>query len=80
MTRHQIAAKIAAATGTACEIELVKGDGYWYFTVSDVARNIWESKSECVMYLGSIPASRWIEWGVSFVNQVEADQAERIAV
>lgn len=79
MTRNQIAAKIAARTGTACAVELVKGEGYWYFTASDVARNIYESKSEYVMYLGEMTPAEWVALGAAFVSQVEADYAERTA-
>lgn len=79
MTRTQIAAKIAAETNTACTVELVKGEGYWYFTASDVARNIYESQTEYVMYLADMTSAEWAARGVSFINQVEADYAERTA-
>lgn len=54
MTRNQIAANVAKLTGTAATVELVKGEGYWYFTASDVARNIYESESIYTMRLGDM--------------------------
>lgn len=77
MTRNQIAAAIAKQTGTAATVELVKGEGYWYFTASDTARNIYDSQSEYVMYLSEMSDAEWIARGVSFINRVEAEYADR---
>jgi hypothetical protein len=79
MTRNQIAAAVAAATKTAATVELVKGKGYWYFTASDVARNLFDSETILVMRLNDMPSARWVEDGVAFVSRVEADYAERVA-
>ena len=77
MTRTEVAAKVAKQTQTACAIELVKGEGYWYFTASDVARNIYESQTEYVMYLSDMMSSEWVNRGSTFVANVEAEYAER---
>jgi hypothetical protein len=77
MTRTQIAAAVAAQTKTTATVELVKGEGYWYFTVSDVARNLYDSETILTMRLNDMPPARWIATGVEFVNRVEAEYAAR---
>lgn len=70
MTRQQIAKKIVEITGTKAEIELVKGEGYWYFVYNTAT--VYECASEYVMYMNAYSDQRWIEIGVSFVKEVEA--------
>lgn len=77
MTRNEIARKVQGQS--AIEIELVKGEGYWYFTASNVAMNVYESQTEYVMYLSDMDDAEWIARGKSFLAQVEANYDDRKA-
>lgn len=73
MTRQEIAAQVAQ--GSRFEVELVKGEGYWYFTAS--ADNFYETDSIYVMYKGSLTDAQWLVEGRDFVAKCEAEFQER---
>lgn len=54
------------------KVELVRGDGYWYFAYDDVPNNIWETESVMTMYLNSLTVEQWVEIGKAFVKTVES--------
>ena len=54
-------------------LSLCKGDGYWYFIYDDLERNIFETCSVPVMFLSQMKLDLWVEDGLAFVKQVEAE-------
>lgn len=58
-------------------VELVRGDGYWYFVYSDVARNIFDSESVYTMRLNDLTVAHWVEIGEKFISRIEAEHAKR---
>lgn len=79
MTRNEIARHVQGNTGVLTE--LVKGEGYWYFTATWTNREgkveLYETESVYVMRLGDMPAARWIEEGRRFIAGVVATLKER---
>lgn len=78
MTRNEIALQVASNTGVA--VELVKGEGYWYFTatwLADGQVKAYDTESVYTMRLGDMPPARWIETGKAFVAGFVADLQER---
>lgn len=59
---------------TTATLELVKGEGYWYFVYDDVTNNKYETHSEYVMYLNSLDLDRWVEIGTTFVERVKGER------
>lgn len=51
-------------------LELVKGEGYFYFVFDDGA--IWESHSIYVCFLNQLSVDRWLEAGRDFAKEVKA--------
>lgn len=54
------------------KLELVKGEGYWYFCYDDVEKGIWETRSVMVVYLNHLTVDIWVEDGLDFVKEVES--------
>ena len=50
--------------------ELVKGDGYHYFTFYDQAANVYETESVMVMYTSHMDKARWISEAQDFINKI----------
>jgi hypothetical protein len=77
LTRKEIAAKVQRAPFA---VELVKGDGYWYFT-AEIMRDgkcvFWDSKSICIMYLHYLPDDQWLSHGNDFMDLCETEARER---
>ena len=69
--------KLAAEGAT---VELVKGDGYWYFAyvveATATRRMVYDTESVACMYLNSMPDERWIAEGRPFVERMNAELAE----
>jgi hypothetical protein len=64
--------KILADIG--CQnLNLYKGDGYWYFVYYDVVSNKYDTHMEYTMYLNSMPEKRWVEIGRNFILKVLKD-------
>jgi len=74
-TRNEIAALVQGQSPVS--IELVKGEGYWYFTASDSTRNIYDSHSVYTMRLSDQTPAEWAAIGTAFLNQVEQDYSDR---
>jgi hypothetical protein len=64
------------------EIELVKGDGYWYFIYSAVndfgTVVLHETHSVPVMYLCDMTKPSWINEGQRFIDRIEEQNAARL--
>ena len=54
-------------------LNLHKGEGYWYFAYDDEERNIFETCSVPVMFLSQMKLDGWVEDGLAFVKQFEAE-------
>lgn len=75
MTRNEIAAKVAK--GSPFIVELVKGQGCWYFTASSPALNFYETRTVYTMRLSDQKPARWIEEGEDFVAECIAQLESR---
>jgi len=56
------------------KLELVKGNGYWYFIYDDVAKSRYDTHSVYTMLLGDDLAF-WVEEGKEFVAKMEKTNA-----
>lgn len=65
VTRKQVLKQIDCP-----KLELVKGDGYWYFVYDDVANNVYETRSVYTMYLNDMTLVQWVEEGSGLVNDI----------
>lgn len=55
------------------KLELIKGDGYWYFIYDDfILNNRFDTHSVYVMYLNSMPVEDWVYVGKEFVRGMES--------
>lgn len=50
-------------------LELVKGDGYWYFVYDEPAREVYETRSVYTMYLNDMTLEQWVEEGKALVAE-----------
>lgn len=55
-------------------LELVKGEGYWYFVFDDIPNNVYETESVYVTKLNHLDLERWIEIGKAFVAKIKEDR------
>lgn len=69
MTRNEIAAIVAE--GSPFEVELVKGEGYWYFTAS--ADKFYETRSVYVMRKSDLTDAAWIAEGRDFIDHCKLE-------
>jgi hypothetical protein len=64
-------------TGTAAELELVDGNGYWYFTytVRDEAGQVvkFDTWSVYTMRLNDLPLDTWLYEGRKMIAGMEAE-------
>lgn len=51
-------------------VELVRGEGYHYFTFSDKALNAWETESVMVPYTKDLTIEEWMRHAQAFVNDM----------
>lgn len=57
------------------KLELVKGEGYWYFIYDDIdAKNLYDTESVYTMYLNSMSIEIWVEIGQKFVARMENER------
>lgn len=54
-------------------LELVKGEGYWYFVYDDVINNKYDTHSEYVFYLNSLDLDNWVDIGTKFVERMKGE-------
>ncbi len=54
-------------------VELVKGDGYFYFIYDDVPNKIYDSKSIMVYSLTDFSRDRWVEEAKEFAAEIKAN-------
>lgn len=52
-------------------LELVKGEGYWYFVYDDIENNIYETKSIYCMFLNQSSFDYWVSDGKDFVQEIK---------
>jgi len=53
------------------KLELVKGDGYWYFVYDDIKNNIYQTCSVMVHRLNHMPLYMWVQIGMTFVKTMK---------
>lgn len=53
-------------------LELVAGNGYWYFIYDDVAKGRYDTMSIMTMRLGDLTVEQWAADGREFVAKMEA--------
>ncbi len=58
-------------------LELVKGEGYWYFVADSRDLTIHETKSVYCMFLNQMDIGRWVDDGKAFVEELEVIKKER---
>lgn len=52
-------------------LQLVQGNGYWYFIYDDVAKGLYDTKSVYTMRLGDDTVEGWAAEGREFVAKME---------
>lgn len=52
-------------------LELVQGDGYWYFVYYDEAKGRYDTKSVYTMRLGDFTVEQWAEEGRDLCAKME---------
>ena len=72
VTAKNIAKQLKAETGRS--LELVKGEGYWYFTYEECDGEgkctRFDTHSVYTMYLGSLSFDQWMDEGRAFVSHL----------
>ncbi|AUZ95310.1 hypothetical protein FDI40_gp551 [Agrobacterium phage Atu_ph07] len=58
---------------STAKLELVKGEGYWYFVYDDVINNKYDTHSEYVFYLNSLDLDNWVDIGTKFVERMKGE-------
>lgn len=54
------------------KLELVKGDGYWYFVYDDFqAKGLYETSNVNVFLLNHLSVEYWVQLGKDFVKEME---------
>jgi len=53
-------------------LDLVRGDGYWYFVYDDVAKGRYETLSVYTMRLGDFSVEQWAADGREFCTKMES--------
>lgn len=54
------------------KLELVRGNGYWYFVYDDKAKNRFKTMSVYVVILRQLPLDQWVAEGREFVTEMES--------
>lgn len=75
---------MAKATNTAqilnkigCpHLKLYRGEGYYYFSFDDQARNLYETESVACCYLNQMELDMWVGDGKAFVARMESEYIE----
>lgn len=78
-TRNQIAAAVEAETATRLTVELVKGEGYWYFTFTakdDGKVVFYQTESVYTMRLSDMSEAAWLAEGRYYLAKAETAWAE----
>lgn len=75
-TRPTRATQVTKAIGCP-HLDLVQGEGYWYFVFDDPARNLYQTKSVMVNRLYKLSLLSWIEEGDELVKAVEQGYTDR---
>jgi hypothetical protein len=52
-------------------LDLVKGDGYWYFVYDDEENKVFETHSVMTMRLNDMPVEEWVNEGRAFILETE---------
>ena len=55
-------------------LELVRGNGYWYFIYDDAAKGRFNTTSIYTMYLRDFTVNAWADMGREFVAKMESDK------
>lgn len=76
-TRQRVEKHLNTLCRPGAVVEMVKGQGYVYFTYDDPARNIWESETVNVYAINQLPLARWIEAGAAFIKSTEKAADDR---
>lgn len=62
-----------------CEnLDLARGEGYWYF-VYDNGAKVYETETVLCMRLNDMQLDRWVNAGLAFVEKCKLIEAERAA-
>lgn len=70
MTKAFRASSVVKAIGCK-HLELVAGEGYWYFVYDDVANGVYETQSVSVCRLSHMAFDQWVEDGKDFIKTVQ---------
>ena len=57
-------------------LELVKGDGYWYFVYDNIPAKTYKTESVYCMRLNDMTVDQWAGIGKDFVEKMDAEAAE----
>jgi hypothetical protein len=52
-------------------LNLIGGNGYWYFVFDDIPTGLYDTHSVYVMRLRDMTLERWIEEGTDFVDKMK---------
>jgi len=61
------------------KLDLVRGNGYWYFIYDDPVRGIYDTTSIPTMQLRNFTIEEWAADGREFVAKMEKRYAEKLA-
>ena len=75
-TRPTRATQVTKAIGCP-HLELVQGEGYWYFVFDDKSRELYDTHTVNVFRLRHLSLSQWVEEGQKFVVKMGEEFAER---
>ncbi|MFA5488820.1 MAG: hypothetical protein WC284_06325 [Candidimonas sp.] len=66
--------QVLAALGNPPHLELVQGEGYWYFIFDD--GDFYETHSVTTYRLSHVSLDSWVAEGQEFLNKVEQFKSE----
>ncbi len=73
ITTSQVIRKIIQINPSARgKIELVKGEGYWYFVYDDIKTGEYETYSVMTFTLNQMDIGRWVGIGIDFIEAIKS--------
>lgn len=75
MAKATSAKQVIKAIGNE-HLELVRGNGYWYFVYDNAEKHAYDTKSIYTMYLSHTPLEQWVADGREFVEHMEREFAQ----
>lgn len=59
------------------KLQLLRGNGYWYFVYDDPAKGLFDTMSVYTMHLGNYTVEQWAAEGRELVARVQNEYASR---